>query len=724
MRVKQLFFLVMAGVFLFTGCNNLADKRNQVKEDDVIDDILPEKSESEPKIAYLKISGAEIANPGRTIKPEFSLDSISNFAFVLSGEKSDDIGNILGIASFENYEQLMEKPIPIEEGLWNLTLTASAEGTILKGIKNNVTIVSGDNSLDFVLKWDSEASTGNGKLELTFDFSQATTRNEVAAVTGEIVKYNPATREESSLEDWIYGYLAGEQNISSHYSLGWDVGSSGEYEYTFSFPEMNPLSAGTYIAKIRLYADSEKTIPINTWRETLIISGGQTSSATRSVSSLNKVYSITYYDGDENISAGFQTKYTRICSDITLPTPIKSGYAFFGWYTKPDFSDEKVTTIPKGSTGDLELYAKWEVGVIISIEQTDLDLTYEMKDDNIIFTVAGGENDYIWYIDGEEKQVSENNEFIFQISETGTYEVEVISGSYSATAFVQFGDTKLPNNPISSEDYVYVKGETICYNEASSITPESMVFLPGRTITIPNMYVGKHEITQSEYEQYCSYGGEVPDTSYGLGENYPAYYINWYDTIVYCNLRSMAEKLTPAYSINNETDPTKWEGITRKAKYYGPSSSNSAWDNVAFNTEANGWRLPTEAEWEYLARAGNVSGYTYSGGDVLNDVAWNHYNSSGEIHEVMTKTANTLELYDMSGNVSEWCWDWYGEIYADTVATGPASGSVRILRGGDFSCDNYYNQFAVATRTDASPEDDYPYKRYLSVGFRVVRNAD
>ena len=333
-----------------------------------------------------------------------------------------------------------------------------------------------------------------------------------------------ATREESSLEDWIYGYLAGEQNISSHYSLGWDVGSSGEYEYTFSFLEMNPLSAGTYIAKIRLYADSEKTIPINTWRETVIISGGQTSRATRNVTSLNKVYSITYYDGDEIISDRFQTKYTRLCSDISLPTPVKSGYAFFGWYTKPDFSGDKVTTIPKGSTGNLTLYAKWEDAVIITIEQSDLELTYDRQTGIIIFTANGGSGNYVWSVDNEVKQDSVSLEYRFAPTVTGTYEIEVTNGMYSATAFVQVNKIAFVDN------FVSVTGGTFTFDENNAVTPESSVFISGRTVTIPNLYVCKHEVTQSEYEKYCMYGGDEPgnaNNNHGAGEYYPAYSVSW-----------------------------------------------------------------------------------------------------------------------------------------------------------------------------------------------------
>ena len=243
------------------------------------------------------------------------------------------------------------------------------------------------------------------------------------------------------------------------------------------------------------------------------------------------------------------------------------------------------------------------------------------------------------------------------------------------------------------------------------------------TITKP-FYMGKYEVTQAEYEKYCSYGGSSkPSSTYGDGNSYPAYYVSWYDALVYCNKRSIAEGLTPCYSINDSTDPKDWGEI--------PSDSDDdplrdTWDVATCDFNANGYRLPTEAEWEYAARAGDntVDSLTYSGtSDVnkLGDYAWYRDNSNDTTHEVGIKKANAFGLYDMTGNVYEWCWNWSTDSY-DTEAeggsdpTGTSAGTNRIVRGGCWSSHSDYF-CPVFYRTSYYPG----YTSYSIVGFRVVR---
>ena len=244
---------------------------------------------------------------------------------------------------------------------------------------------------------------------------------------------------------------------------------------------------------------------------------------------------------------------------------------------------------------------------------------------------------------------------------------------------------------------------------------------PVHQVTITkSFYMGKYEVTQAEYEKYCSYtGSSSPNSDKGDGDNYPAYCVSWYDALVYCNKRSVAEGLTPCYSISASTDPKVWGTV--------PTSWNSTWDAAICNFEANGYRLPTEAEWEYAARAGDntVDSLTYSGtSDVnkLGDYAWYTSNSSSKTHEVGTKKANAFGLYDMSGNVLECCWNWHTYSYdtgkeGGSDPTGTSAGSFRVFRGGDWC--HFSDSCPVSNRLSY----EYPYSRDDYLGFRVVRPA-
>jgi len=133
------------------------------------------------------------------------------------------------------------------------------------------------------------------------------------------------------------------------------------------------------------------------------------------------------------------------------------------------------------------------------------------------------------------------------------------------------------------------------------------------------------------------------------------------------------------------------------------------------NASANGYRLPTEAEWEYACRAGTTTAYN-TGDTISADDAWYSANSGSKTHEVGLKPANAWGLYDMHGNVWEWCWDWYGSSLSDgTDPVGPGLGSSRVKRGGGW-CDVAQNlRSACRSRT-------YPWDRDDYLGFRLVRN--
>ncbi|MGI6198360.1 MAG: formylglycine-generating enzyme family protein, partial [Candidatus Cloacimonadaceae bacterium] len=203
--------------------------------------------------------------------------------------------------------------------------------------------------------------------------------------------------------------------------------------------------------------------------------------------------------------------------------------------------------------------------------------------------------------------------------------------------------------------------------------------LPTHTVTLNSFYISKYQVTQAEYSQYMQPSSSWT-SSYGLGDNYPAYYVTWYAAIKYCNLRSEYEGLSPVYAICGSTDPANWpEEFFIELEMI---------DSIVCNWSANGYRLPTEAEWEYAARgATNYPDFLYSGSDDITAVAWCDWNSGDIIHPVGTRAPNGIGTYDMSGNVGEWCWDFYYTYQAEALInpTGSLVGGARVVRGGNCS---------------------------------------
>lgn len=275
----------------------------------------------------------------------------------------------------------------------------------------------------------------------------------------------------------------------------------------------------------------------------------------------------------------------------------------------------------------------------------------------------------------------------------------------------------IPVLPIP-EGFVKVEGTEITGTE--TWTPESEIFVSGRKLTIPTLIVSDHEVTRKEFKEVM---GADPSTAAAYDAdgnvlsgdavlNNPVNDVNWYDAIAYCNKFSIKEGLTLCYTVEGvDFEILEYSGI--------PTSSNSKWDAATCDFTANGYRLPTEAEWEYLARDGE--NYTYVGSDTVNDVAWykSNTNKTGT-RAVKTKNANGYGLYDMSGNVWEWCWDWYDtSISSSTDAAGSASGSDRVLRGGSYRYTDDVDTCAVFYHFNHGP-----YHRFNSLGLRVVRNAN
>ena len=249
---------------------------------------------------------------------------------------------------------------------------------------------------------------------------------------------------------------------------------------------------------------------------------------------------------------------------------------------------------------------------------------------------------------------------------------------------------------ITSGEMVLINGGSFMMGSPASEAERSEIESYHEVMISP-FFIDKTEVTQKDFEDIM---GKGKNPSYFKGSDLPVECVSWYEAIDYCNKRSQKEGLTPAYIVNG--------------------------DNVSWDRKANGYRLPTEAEWEYASRAGTNTPFNTGNNITTNQASYNgnspyNKNTRGSSLQKTNNTGsfppNIWGLYDMHGNVSELCWDWYGAysfaMQIDPI--GPASGNNRVFRGGSWSSSG--KDLRSAARNYGAPS-----YRSNNLGFRIIRS--
>jgi formylglycine-generating enzyme required for sulfatase activity len=345
-------------------------------------------------------------------------------------------------------------------------------------------------------------------------------------------------------------------------------------------------------------------------------------------------------------------------------------YAYEGGYLSNSVQTEIFTTIPA------------PFSLTLNIEDNVLILSWEYDSFNIDgFRIE--KKDY-----GDDWELYSDN----ISSEIRTWTDSNFSNmdSYRVRAFYLEYESGYSNVVMYGDGMIFVEGGS--FDMGDHFYEGESYELPVHEVTVSSFYIGQYEVTQGEYEALM---GSNPAHDNGVGDDFPVYYVDWYDAVEYCNALSEQIGFTPCYNLSD------W--------------------SCDFN--ANGYRLPTEAEWEYAVRGGVnwTDNYKYSGTtDDLDNYAW-FGNSGGQTHEVGSKLPNQLEIYNMSGNVFEWCNDWFSTDYYQSSSadnpTGPDNGSTRVRRGGSW----YYN--ALRSRCAFRGEDSPTISNGI-IGFRLTRAVD